>query len=140
MFAASLAFLQMPANAGKNIDALRQPYNSYGHPRSYISLSGTCDGLACITRYKIQYSYWGWRNSADSETVAALNATTYTGANATCNKSPGTYRGRMDMKIINSGTTAVSFDYKLIGVSLSTQVQTTAWIRESSPHVSGLLC
>ena len=140
MFAASLAFLQMPANAGINIDALRQPYNSNGHPRSYIQLSGTCDGLACITKYKIQYSYYGWRTSGDSETVAALNATTYTGPNATCNKSPGKYRGRMDMKITNWGTTSASFGYRLLGVSFSTQVQTTAWIRESSPHVSGLRC
>ena len=140
MFGASLALLQMPANAGISIDALGQPYNAAGHPRSYIQLSGTCDSLACITKYKIQYSYWGWRTSGNSETVAATNATTYTGRYATCNKSPGTYRGRMDMKITNSAPASASFVYKFLGVSFTTQVQTTNWVRESSPSVSGLRC
>ena len=85
LFAASLIFYQFPANAGISIDDMEPPHNVNGHPVSSIELNGDCEVLVCVTKYKIQYSYWGWRTSGNSERVAAMNSTTQTEPNATCN-------------------------------------------------------
>jgi len=112
--------LPSQANAGYANEYMSSPSNHNGHPRSVILLTGTCDlNVYCEARYKIQYSYWGWRNSGNSEVIVTPNQYTWTGAQATCNKSPGKYRGRLDIRYVNHETDGWT---------------TTLWVRSSSPH------
>lgn len=132
---------QLPAEAGFTNEHMERPYNDNGHPRSWIRVTGTCDAdIFCEIRYKIQYSYWGWRNSGNSEIIATPNSNSWTGANATCNKSPGTYRGRMDLRYVNEKTVSVTAWYGKGGGSITIPATTTHWIRSSSPHAKGLEC
>ncbi len=140
---AGLLFSVMPtpAGAGYTNEHMESPYNDDGHPRSWIRITGTCEAdVYCETRYKIQYSYWGWRTSSNSEVIATPNRNTWTRPNATCNKSPGTYRGRMDMKYVNSHEFNISVSYGLYGTSINIPALTTHWVKSSSPHTTGLEC
>ena len=89
-----IAFASTPVGASYTVENMTRPANYGGHPRSMIRISGNCDGkLFCITRYKIQYDYWGWRNSGNSDIIVAPNTNNWTGQYATCNKS---VRGLID--------------------------------------------
>ena len=131
----------MPAQAGYTNEHMEAPYDDDGHPRSWIRITGNCEAnVYCETRYKIQYSYWGWRNSGNSEVIVTPNQNTWTRENATCNKSPGKYRGRMDMKYVNNQNYQISVTVGIYGGSFNIPALDTYWIRSSSPHTSGLEC
>lgn len=134
-------YSSLPANAGWTNEHMERPFNDNGHPRSWIRLTGNCDDLLyCEARYKIQYSYWGWRNSGNSDIIVTPNTNSWTGAKATCNKSPGTYRGRLDMRMVNTNSFSVSAFFRGNGGSLTIPAQVTFWIRTSSPYAKGLKC
>ena len=136
-----LLYNEIPAGAGYTNEHMEAPYDDDGHPRSWIRITGNCENLLyCETRYKIQYSYWGWRTSGNSEVIVTPNSNTWTGANATCNKSPGTYRGRMDMKLVNDTQITISVSVGGNGGTISIPAQTTYWISSSSPHTTGFEC
>ncbi len=137
---ATLVTFQQSASAQITNDGMAPPYNDNGHPRSWILLSGSCGVVYCEARYKIQYSFWGWHTSGNSEIIVPFNQISYTGAYATCNKSPGTYRGRLDLKLVNQSTTSISLGIGSLGGSITIDGLATKWIRSSSPHTTGLRC
>lgn len=138
---AGLFYPAAPAGASWTAERMDRPYNDNGHPRSAIRVTGNCDDkLFCDIRYKIQYSYWGWRNSGNSDILVTPNVTSWTGKNAICNKSPGNYRGRMDMSIVNETQISVSTYFGAAGTAITVPATTTHWIRRSSPHAIGLEC
>ena len=136
-----IAFASTPVGASYTVENMTRSANYGGHPRSMIRISGNCEEhLICVTRYKIQYDYWGWRNSGNSDIIVAPNTNNWTGQHATCNKSLGTYRGRMDMEITNKADYSLSVGVRGLGASATIPGKATHWFRQSSPYAKGLRC